>query len=127
MTFGKYFCGNEISDYGKEHKRVDYATFAKAFDAVLNNEIMGKLQEQGLYFELENGEDYDEESDEYVEIYQFFIVSDNGASIIKQYTNEILYYCEEVDMYIWGVTHFGTSWDYVLTDIECTGAEPIYN
>lgn len=127
MTFGKYFCGNEISDYGKEHKRVDYATFAKAFDAVLNNEIMGKLQEQGLYFELENGEDYDEECDEYAEIYQFFIVSDNGASIIKQYTNEILYYCEEVDMYIWGVTHFGTGWDYVLTEIECTGEDPIYD
>jgi hypothetical protein len=21
-------------------------------------------------------------------------------------------------MYIWGVTHYGTSWDYVLTDIK---------
>ena len=21
-------------------------------------------------------------------------------------------------MYVWGVTHWGTSWDYVLTDIE---------
>ena len=127
MTFGKYFCGNEISDYGKEHKRVDYATFAKAFDAVLNNEIMGKLQEQGLYFELENGCDYDEETEEPTEIYQFYIVSDSGAEIIKDYTNEILFYCEEVDMYIWGVTHFGTGWDYVLTEIECTGAEPIFD
>lgn len=30
----------------------------------------------------------------------------------------ILYYIDELDMYILGVTHFGTSWDYVLTDIE---------
>ena len=127
MKFGKYFCGNEISAYGQEHKKVDYATFAKAFDAVLNNEIMGKLQANGLYFELENGCDYDEETGDYEEIYQYYIVSDNGAELIKQYTNEILYYCEDVDMYIWGVTHFGTSWDYVLTEIDCTGGEPEYN
>ena len=127
MTFGKYFFGNEISNYGKEHKRVDYDTFAKAFDAVRNNDIMQVLQQQGLEFELVNGCDYDEETEEYSEIYQFFIVSDNGASIIQEYTNEILYYCEDVDMFIWGVTHFGTGWDYVLTEIECTGAEPIYD
>lgn len=39
---GKYFCGNEISDYGQEHGFVDYATLAKAFDAVLNNDIISK-------------------------------------------------------------------------------------
>ena len=25
---------------------------------------------------------------------------------------------EKLDIYIWAVTHFGTSWDYVLTDIK---------
>ena len=52
------------------------------------------------------------------EIFQYFIISDNGARILKDYTNEILFYCEDLDMYIWGVTHWGTSWDYVLTDIK---------
>ena len=28
-------------------------------------------------------------------------------------------YLEELDMYIWCVTHWGTAWDYVLTDIPC--------
>ena len=32
-------------------------------------------------------------------------------------TDEIVYYNEELDMYVWGITHYGTSWDYVLTDI----------
>jgi hypothetical protein len=40
--FGKYFYGNEISAYGKKNGFVDYATLAKAFDAVLNNDIMQK-------------------------------------------------------------------------------------
>lgn len=46
-------------------------------------------------------------------------MSDNGAQMIQDYTDEILYYHEELDVYLWGVTHCGTSWDYVLMDIPC--------
>lgn len=116
---GKYFCGNEISEYGQEHNRLDYATFAKAFDAVMNNSIMEKGWQFGNGWELVNGSDYDEENDEYTEVFQWFIVSDSGARMIQDYTDEILYYHEELDIYLWGVTHWGTSWDYVLMDIPC--------
>ena len=116
---GNYFCGNEVSAYGQEHGFLDYATFAKAFDAVLNNNIMEKGWSIGNGWELINGSDYDEENDEYTEVFQWFIVSDNGAQMIQDYTDEILYYHEELDIYLWGVTHYGTSWDYVLTDIPC--------
>ena len=61
--------------------------------------------------ELEN------ETDER-EIFQYYIIDDHGADILKRETNEILFYNDELDMYIWGVTHWGTSWDYVLTDIN---------
>ena len=115
----KYFCGNEISTYGQEHNRLDYATFAKAFDAILNNSIMEKGWNIGNGWELVNGSDYDKENDEYAEVYQWFIVSDAGAQMIQDYTDEILYYHEELDIYLWGVTHYGTSWDYVLMDIPC--------
>lgn len=114
-----YFCGNEISAYGQEHNRLDYATFAKAFDAVLNNNIFNMGWNIGSGWELVNGSDYDKENDEYVEIFQWFIVSDNGAQMIQDYTDEILYYHEELDIYLWGVTHWGTSWDYVLMNIPC--------
>ena len=116
---GKYFCGNEISAYGQEHNRLDYATFAKAFDAILNNSIMEKGWNISNGWELVNGSDYDEENDEYTEVYQWFIVSDDGARMIQDYTDEILYYHEELDIYLWGVTHWGTSWNYVLMDIPC--------
>lgn len=116
---GKYFCGNEISAYGQEHNRLDYATFAKAFDAILNNSIKEKGWNIGNGWELVNGSDYDEENDEYTEVYQWFIVSDDGAQMIQDYTDEILYYHEELDIYLWGVTHWGTSWNYVLMDIPC--------
>lgn len=114
-----YFCDNEISAYGQEHNRLDYATFAKAFDAVLNNNIFNMGWNIGSGWELVNGSDYDKENDEYVEVFQWFIVSDNGAQMIQDYTDEILYYHEELDIYLWGVTHWGTSWDYVLMNIPC--------
>lgn len=34
--------------------------------------------------------------------------------MVRQYL--IMIY--RMDIYLWGITHFGTSWDYVLTDIE---------
>lgn len=39
----KYFYGQKISDYGLKNGYIDYSTLAKAFDAVLNNDIIMKL------------------------------------------------------------------------------------
>ena len=178
FVHGKYFYGNEISEYGQEHGYVDYRTLAKSFDAVMNNSIIENTLEIG-YWEQESGmvdnteeiealqeeieeledeitelenlfeqyeddaeadltneseimenllskvkelqeqiEELEEEQDSTDEIFQYFIVSDNGAEMLKE-INEIVFYNEELDMYVWGVTHWGTSWDYVLTDIKC--------
>lgn len=171
--YGETFYGNEASEYAKEQGYLDYATLAKVFDAVLNNEILAKTQEVG-YWEQENGiidnseeieklenkldnlnyelsflddeeeirninseiekvQERIEELREEVEnifgqkIYQCFIVSDNGAEIIKQYTNDPLFYNEELDMYVWGVTHYGTSWEYVLTNVKLNCGEEAFN
>lgn len=119
---GKYFCGNEISNYCKEHGFLDYDTFSRAFDHVLNNSIFELGQGIGYGWELVNGLDFDYEEEEIIEepeVFQWYIVSDSGAQIIQDYTNEILYYHDELDIYLWGVTHWGTGWDHVLTDIPC--------
>lgn len=163
----KFFCGNQISEYGLKNRRLDYGTLAKAFDAVLCNSIVDTFyqeingeynepeQENGFidnseeidelteernaledkYFETDdesekeyigeqidrlNGEieDLEREQDEQQEIFQYFIVSSNGADLIKEFTNDPLFYLPALDLYVWGVTHFGTAWDYVLTDTE---------
>lgn len=171
--FKDYFYGNKISEYGRKNGRVDYATLAKAFDAVLNNNIMsatgwecweqesGQIdnteeieeireqieeledrkrsleeiepedasQAEGIAGDIEDlsekiriledkAEELEEEQDEQPEIFQYYIVDDNGARILEEF-GEIVFYNSELDMYVWGVTHWGTSWDYVLTDIPC--------
>lgn len=65
-----------------------------------------------LIDELRNKQEY------LPEVFQWFIVDNNGADIIKTYTDDPLYYNEVLDMYLWGVTHYGTSWSYVLTDVK---------
>ena len=115
MYNGKVF-GFKVSDYGMENGYLDYYTLVEIVgDCVLNNEIF----RYGGYenWELVNGEEEDEYGD-YLEVYQYYIISDSGYAFLRDYTDEIVYYHEELDMYLWGITHFGTSWDYVLTDIK---------
>ena len=71
--------------------------------------------------ELQNQQDYPPE------IFQWYIVNGNGADIIKEYTDDPLYYNEALDMYLWGVTHYGTSWDYVLTDVKLNCGDDAWN
>lgn len=56
------------------------------------------------------------ELEEFPEIYQYYIVSDNAVDILEE-AHQIVFYNDDLNMYVWGVTHYGTSWDYVLTDI----------
>ena len=119
----EYFYGNKISAYGLQRGYLDYGTLAKAFDAVLVNDI-AKLF--GVTINGEYNEPWQvsgfigntDEIDETQEIYQYYIISDNGAAILADYTNDPIYYIPVLDCHVWGVTHFGTSWDYVLTDVK---------
>ena len=117
MTNKKYFCGNEISQYGIENGYVDYRALAKSFDAVLNNSIIENTYNIGYWEQVSGFIDNSDEQDEQQEIFQYYIVSDQGAEILKD-ANEILFYNNNLDMYVWGVTHYGTAWDYVLTNIK---------
>lgn len=111
---GKVF-GEKVSDYGLENGYLDYYTLSKIVgDSVLNNAIVPYI---GYYeWEIVNGCEENEEG--YLEVYQYYIISDAGAKFLQEFTDELVYYHNDLDMYVWGITHFGTSWDYVLTDIK---------
>lgn len=82
-------------------------------DLVLNNDIMPALISNGFEFEIYCGTDYNEEDDYYLDVFQYFIINYSDAERLSEYTNELVYYCEPLDLYILGVTHFGTAWDGV--------------
>ena len=153
----KYYYGNPVSEYGLQNGYVDYATLAKAFDAVLNNDIMSLTYDIGCWEQVsgiidnsEEIEDLEEKKDELEEenennpsqileneidsinekieelereqnddqeVFQWFIVDDWGGRLLQK-IDQVVYYNETLDMYLWGVTHYGTSWNYVLTNIK---------
>ena len=118
--FGDKAFGVKVSEYGLNHGYLDYHTLAKILeDCILNNEIMPYLGYEE--WELVNG--CEENEDGWYEVYQYYIISDYGYGVLKDYTDEIVYYHEGIDMYVWGVTHFGTSWDYVLTNVRLVKGE----
>ena len=112
---GKVF-GEKVSDYGLENGYLDYYTLSKIVgDSVLNNAVVPYI---GHYeWEIVNGCEEDEDG-YFNEVYQYYIITDAGAKFLQDFTDEIVYYHNDLDMYVWGITHFGTSWDYVLTDIK---------
>lgn len=63
-------------------------------------------------------EELQDEQDNQQEIFQYYIIDDRLAEILQEWTDEIVYYIPILDIYVWGITHWGTSWDYVLTNIR---------
>lgn len=109
-------CGYKISEYGLENGYLDYRTLANILGGcILNNSIIGYGVD---YWEIVNGCDYDEDENSYSEIFQYYIISESGAEFLQHYTDEIVYYNEKLDIYLWGITHWGTSWDNVLTNVK---------
>lgn len=106
---GVYFYGNRASDYAIENGYLDYGTLAKAVPHVLNNTIVEKF-----FFDPLDGI---EDEEKYEEVFQWYITNESGAQVLRE-CGEVVCYNDELDMFVWGVTHFGTAWDYVLTDIE---------
>lgn len=68
------------------------------------NEINDKIED----FEREQGNQ---------DVFQWYIVDDWGAKLLQD-INQIVYYNETLNIYLWGITHYGTSWDHVLTSIK---------
>lgn len=112
---------------------ISYAELARRVgDCILNNQIMSELA--GEYeFDLFNGEDSycykhetkaeceknDHECDyENTDVYQAYIITQSGAEYLERVSNEIVYHCEKLDLYLWGITHYGTSWSGVYTEIK---------
>lgn len=115
MFNGKVY-GFNVSEYGLENGYLDYFTLAEIVgDRVLNNNILEFAGYEN--WELVCGEEEDEYGN-YYDIYQYYIISYSGYRFLENFTDELVFYNEALDMYLWGITHFGTSWDYVLTDIR---------
>lgn len=68
---------------------------------------------------------YNDETDEYKDIYQWFITdcSEWDKNFLKDHFGLLFTYSDKLDCYILCVDHFGTSWDYVSCETDLSQAE----
>lgn len=96
---------------------------------ILNNHLVEDLNEKGFYFDVYTGSvatyynKYDEEITQeayektegegsyyYDEIYQYYIISEQDAERLETFTDELVIYNDDLEIYLLCVKHFGTSW-----------------
>lgn len=110
-----YIKKEDINDYMKNCKSVSFYSVLKAlniYDSLLLCNNITKVDEY-LFDNIISGS-----IDDDCEIYQFFLFdcSDYDLDRIKNDTDLLVFYSEKLELYVLGVTHFGTSWDYVGCD-----------
>lgn len=112
---------NKKNAYYMDSEYVNYKLLTDFLftDMILCNDILN-ANDNYFHCQLECGNDED------IDFYQYYIVNiDNWR--LEQYVNYCkqvdiepltIYYLDNLDIYILAVDHFGTSWDYVYTDIK---------
>lgn len=111
----KLYTSDRFSDYELKHKKASYETIVKMLvgDIVLCNKIaeIDYSVWDNLEFELEEDD----------EIYQWYLcnISDYDKKIAKE-CGLLFTYSDLLDCDVLCVDHWGTSWDYVLTECEIT-------
>lgn len=118
-----YVNSKDLNEYEKQHNKISYRRLINRISNgiwLFNN--APKLSNYD--FEYVVNSDYDEETDEYVDIYQYYLIDIDSYMIEKlqnlKIDDIIIAWSETLEEYVLMVTHFGTSWDYILTDIEPT-------
>lgn len=106
---------DKMGSYELEKGYASYKTVIDRLigDIVLCNNIVNI--DESVYENIS----YDFEEDDYTEIYQWYLcnISDDAKEELEK-TDIILSYSNKLDCDILCVDHFGTSWDYVLTDVK---------
>lgn len=101
--------GEKVSNYGLEVGYLDYQTLA----AIVGDCIMNNTVREATMFDWEIATGELEE-----EVCQEYIISEHGFKFLRDYTDEVVFYNEELDIYVWAITHTGTAWSYVSTGIK---------
>ena len=120
----------------QEYGAVDVRVLRKAVDAVLiGSDVLRITEQNGAgYWEQVSGYDpeqfrewvsenpnmvtgYDPDDEGEPEIYSWFLVDDDSAELLKN-AGEYVFYNESLDLYAWGLDHFGTPYNGCPTNIR---------
>ena len=118
----------ELKDIETELKEIQNETDNEKQEILINNLIENNYIINELYtifnydfnFSIsENSESLEDYINNHIhelnEVYQYFIISSFDVDKWKKYTDYPIFYNENLETYLIGITHFGMSWDYFFT------------
>lgn len=117
---------SSMEDLNEQEKKYNNVSYKRLIERVSNGVwLFNNAPRLANYdFDFEIGTDYDEENEDYKEIYQYYLIDVNSYILEKlqnlSYNNLIIAWSENLEEHVLMVDHFGTGWDCVLTDIEPT-------
>lgn len=95
-----------INEYNNELLIDDYDV--ETFDDLTDDDIEEIIDNYG--------DDIMDDLGLYPDVYQWYIIRESDVSLLEK--DYPIYYCDELDLYIVGITHLGISWDMVYTKVE---------
>ena len=112
----------ELNEEERRTNRISYRRLVERIGRVWLFNQAPELAENDFEFVLNS--DYDEENNEYLEIYQYYLIDIDSYTLEKlqelKCKDLIIAWSEKLQEYVLFVDHYGTSWDYVMTDIQPT-------
>lgn len=113
------YCTAEEAEEKREEISERLEEIDEKLDELQDNEEANEAEIKALEEEAAALEEDREalEDPRYKDIFQYYIVSDNALDLLRE-AGEAVFICEDLDMIVWGVDHYGTSWDYVMTNIK---------
>ena len=104
-----------LNEYELKEKRLSLTNFLNYYDIdfILNNDIVKHFELEFLNYN-EFLKDYDDPYYE-LDIFQYYIIKENDKDLFKKYTDYPIFYCNELDLYLIGITHYNISFTLVLT------------
>lgn len=103
-----YCCNNLIEGYltyeALSSNEYDFERYCGSYSRYYNADCEEITEEE--YYNQEDDGAYQVEE----EIFQFFIIDDEDARRLKDYTNELVIYNDDLNLYFLCVKHFGTAW-----------------
>ena len=91
------------------------------FDNVEGGELYDYYDKDGNEITREEYDELGWENDaveQMRDIYQYYLINESLADMLKEHTDNIVFYSDKLNLYVLGVTHFGTAWSHVAEDFR---------
>lgn len=89
------------------------------FDNIKHGDLYNYYDEEGTLLTAEEADEYEGEVEVLTcEVYQYYLIDAGTAERLMYHTDELILYSNKLNLYVLGVMHFGTSWDYAGAEFK---------